>query len=297
MRLGAAVFLAALCAAAAPAAEVAGPTSGRASVDGAELEYRVSGSGEPVLFIHGSLFADAFAPLLKEPALKSYRLITYHREGYARSTHAAGPLSMARQAADARAILDALGIPRAHVVGQGYGGLIALQLALDAPERVQSLALMEPAIRSVIGETAAEPKPSKAMKAYEAGRRREALDLLLVLVNGGDYRAALAKSLPPGALDLAAKDLDVLIQDETPSRDAWTFGEAEAARLHLPVMSLAGEKTIPPYFRAHRDILKWMPQARGAVIAGAPHMMQLVNPSAVAQALAEFLAENPISAH
>ena len=297
MRLTAAILFAALlCAGFAIAAEPALAASGRVSVDGAELEYRVTGSGEPVLFIHGSLFADAFAPLLHEPALKGYRLITYHREGYAGSTHAPGSLSIARQATDALAVLDALDVKKAYVVGHGYGGLIALQLALDAPARIQSLALMEASIRPVLGGSA-DAKASRAMKAYEAGKRREALDLFLVLANGGDYRAAIVKALPPGAMDLAAKDLDRLVQDENPSRQAWVFGAAEAAQLPMPVLCLAGERTIPAYFRGHRDLLQWLPRSRGAVVAGAPHAMQMVNPNGVAQALADFFGENPISAH
>ena len=43
----------------------------RAGVDGMTLEYEVSGSGEPVVFIHGVLIADTFRPLLTEPSLAS----------------------------------------------------------------------------------------------------------------------------------------------------------------------------------------------------------------------------------
>ena len=54
----------------------------RASLDEAELEYEVSGTGEPVVFIHGAFIADTFRPLLAEPTLAGrYRLILYHRRG------------------------------------------------------------------------------------------------------------------------------------------------------------------------------------------------------------------------
>ena len=106
--------------------------------------------GEPVVLVHGSIIADAFAPLLVEPALTgSYRLVSYHRRGFAGSTHPDRPLSIAEQAAHCRALLAALGIDRAHVVGHSYGGVIALQLAMDAPELVRSLALLEPALLAV----------------------------------------------------------------------------------------------------------------------------------------------------
>jgi pimeloyl-ACP methyl ester carboxylesterase len=119
----------------------------RASLDGAELEYEVSGTGEPVVFIHGAFIADTFRPLLAEPSLAGrYRLIHYHRRGYAGSSRASGPVSVARQAADCRALLHHLGVERAHVVGHSYGGDVALQLALDSPGVAHSLALLEPGL-------------------------------------------------------------------------------------------------------------------------------------------------------
>ena len=64
----------------------------RVRIDGRELEYEVRGAGEPVVLVHGSHIADAFAPLLAEPTLtERYRLILYHRRGFAGSTHPDGP--------------------------------------------------------------------------------------------------------------------------------------------------------------------------------------------------------------
>src|SRR5215207_659158 len=85
----------------------------RASLDGAELEYEVSGTGEPAVCIHGALIADTFWPLLAEPSLAGrYRLILYNRHGYAGSSRASGTVSIAQQAADCRALLRHLGVQR-----------------------------------------------------------------------------------------------------------------------------------------------------------------------------------------
>jgi 3-oxoadipate enol-lactonase len=86
--------------------------------------------------------------LLAESALASgHELLVYHRRGYAGSTHAAGALTVAQHAADCRALLRHLGIERTHVVGHSYGSAVALQLALDSPELIESLALSSAAKR------------------------------------------------------------------------------------------------------------------------------------------------------
>jgi pimeloyl-ACP methyl ester carboxylesterase len=93
----------------------------RAQIHGRELEYEVRGAGEPVVLVHGSHIADAFAPLLAEPVLtERYQLILYHRRGFAGSTHPDGPLSIAQQATDCRALMQHLGVLCAHVVGPEY---------------------------------------------------------------------------------------------------------------------------------------------------------------------------------
>src|SRR5262249_49891250 len=119
----------------------------RASLDGVELEYEVRGIGEPVVLVHAGVFAGWYKPLLNELALADrYRVLTYNPVGYAGSSRVAGSVSIAQQAAHLRALMRHLGIQRAHLVGHSSGGNIILQLALDAPEMVGSLAVLEPAL-------------------------------------------------------------------------------------------------------------------------------------------------------
>jgi pimeloyl-ACP methyl ester carboxylesterase len=73
---------------------------------------------------------------MDQPALVGYRLIGYHRRGYAGSSRTAGPVTIADQAADLARLLDILGVERAYVAGHSYGGLIATQLTLTRPDLV-----------------------------------------------------------------------------------------------------------------------------------------------------------------
>src|SRR5205823_6113955 len=92
------------------------------AVNGGDLEYRVVGRGESVLLIHGSVVADAFKPMLSEPALSGYQLISYHRRGVAGSLRARAAFSIPNQAADALALPDSLGVFRAHWLAHSHAG-------------------------------------------------------------------------------------------------------------------------------------------------------------------------------
>ena len=78
-----------------------------------------------------------------------YQLVRYHRRGYAGSSTVGRSFSITDQATDCAELIRGLGIERAHIVGHSSGGPIALQLALDAPEMVESLVLLEPGLLDV----------------------------------------------------------------------------------------------------------------------------------------------------
>lgn len=106
-----------------------------------DIAYADEGSGFPLLLIHG-LAGDHEAWNPQIAAWRGrYRVIAPDNRGAGSSTQVDEPISTAGMADDMLALLDALGIDNAHVVGRSMGGAIAQHLALRAPDRVQSLAL------------------------------------------------------------------------------------------------------------------------------------------------------------
>lgn len=111
--------------------------------DGCKLSYHVRGEGPPVLFIQGvGVHGDGWLPQVDALAAAGYRCLWFDNRGMGRSQPLGAALTVERMSADARALMDAEGWASAHVVGHSLGGLVALDLALAAPERVRSLSLL-----------------------------------------------------------------------------------------------------------------------------------------------------------
>lgn len=266
----------------------------QAKIDGVTLEYEMQGSGEPVVFIHGALMGDTYAPLMDEPSLKGFRLIRYHRRGFAGSSPAADGLSIAGQAADCLALMRALDAEPAHVVGHSSGGAIALQLALDAPKAVRSLTLLEPALLGVPSGPQFFEQATAVLEVYGAGDKAAAVDAFLQAVCGKGYRDAVDRALP-GAMTQAVADSDAFFGVEFPSIGEWTFTSEDAARIKQPVLAVLGansEAVWPGWAEGHQRLLKWLPQAKPFVLRNAAHLLQVENPSGMANGLAAFLNGN-----
>ncbi len=110
--------------------------------DGCRLAYRVTGNGEPVLFVQGvATHGDGWAPQTDALA-DAFACLSFDHRGMGASQPFRRPLSIEQMANDAKALADAQGWRRMHVVGHSMGGLIAQQFALAWPERTQSLSLL-----------------------------------------------------------------------------------------------------------------------------------------------------------
>ena len=116
-------------------------------VNDISMYYEVHGQGEPLVLIPG-LSADVsdYARIIAELA-KHFRVIAFDNRGAGRSDKPDAPYSIAMMADDASALLDALGIRQAHIVGTSMGGRIAVDLALRHPEHVKSLVQVSTAMR------------------------------------------------------------------------------------------------------------------------------------------------------
>ena len=265
-------------------------TMQHARVNGVELEYDVTGDGEPVLLI-SPVVADGFLPLLSESSLAHrYRLITYHKRGWMGSTHTGASVSVADHAADSAALLAYLGVRRAHIVGHSSGAAVAVQLTLMQPEIVHTLALLELSLLSAPGAAAFLQKAGPAFDAYAAGRHDTALAEFLTAVSGLEWNACrtLLDRRVPGAVTAAMADADTFFGVELPALGAWTFGAAEARAISKPVLSVLGAETEPLWVEIAGLLRSWLPQTEECTIEGAGHLLQIQNPVAVAQGLADF---------
>lgn len=126
------------------------------------LEYAQSGTGAPVLMIHGTGGGFdqglAFGAALRR---RGHRIIAPSRFGYLRSSYPADP-SLANQAEALIALLDHLGIERLPIIGGSAGALSAAALALRYPDRCSALVLLVPAA-NVTGEDPVEMSPVQRM--------------------------------------------------------------------------------------------------------------------------------------
>jgi pimeloyl-ACP methyl ester carboxylesterase len=267
-------------------------------VPGAVIEYATEGSGPPVLLIHGALVADAvIVPLSGQPALtSSCQLIGYRRRGYAANgtTGIADGTTLADYAADAAALLRHLGMDKANVAGHSSGALISLQLAHDHPDLVASLALLEPPLADPDAlRRMQEQVLVPAMQCYLAGDREMATDVFFTGVLDADWKAVMEAAIP-GAVDQAVASADAFFGQELPAIGAWSFGPAEAATINVPVLSVLGTAS-DPFFSGSRPILHdWLRDVDDFDLAGASHLLQVMDPAGIAAALAGFFSGHPL---
>ena len=195
----------------------------RAAVAGTELYYERRGAGPPLLLIHG---LGANTEHWSEPFLaaleRDFELVVYDHRGCGRSAPLQGALTTASLAVDALALLDELGIERAHVFGISMGGMVAQELALAAPQRVLTLALG----CTSCGGTQSKPTDQAVVSALTSAALSRDMDRLLRtgfrFVVSAPYAAdpahfaafaAAAKAHPPTLALLLAQHKAVLAHD------------------------------------------------------------------------------------
>lgn len=263
-------------------------TTSLVPVGDAQLHVSDFGSGEPVVLVQTALTADELLPLARESALADFRKLVYHRRGYGRSSPARSPGSVTADAADCTALLTALGIDQAHIVGFSYSGAVAMQLASLEPRRVTSLTLIEPPPV----HTASAPEFRAANDELVRDRWDRgpavALDAFLSRVIGPTWRTTIEDTVP-GAAEQMARDASTFFDSDMLALLSWEFGPDDARRIICPVLHVAGSDSAPWFAQVRELVLGWLPRAEDVVVAGADHDLPLTHTAAVATAVASFL--------
>jgi pimeloyl-ACP methyl ester carboxylesterase len=263
-----------------------------ATIDGVRIHYTEVGEGEPLLLIMGfGMPGEAWLGSL--PFLHGFRAIYFDNRGTGLSDKPAGPYTIARMADDAAALLDHLGIERAHVYGVSMGGMIAQEVALRHPEKVRSLVLG----CTMCGGTQAKlPEPevietlmevvSNIGKPDPASWVERQLPLLFpaewVAANPGirDMLAMMVPLLPPTPPETAPHALAGIAEWSTYDR---------LPQIRIPTLVLHGDRDVLVPFENAAVLVERIPGAELEVIAGAGHGYPAQDPVRVHQVVTDFL--------
>ncbi len=122
--------------------EVTPVKKGKVRVDDIEIYFELYGHGDPLVLIAGTGISCAPWRIFQVPEFsKHYQVLIYDHRGLGRTDKPDMPYTTRLFASDCTGLMDALGIPKAHVMGHSMGGRVAQWLALDYPEKVRSLVL------------------------------------------------------------------------------------------------------------------------------------------------------------
>jgi len=263
--------------------------------DGAELHAEATGAGTPLLFIHE--FAGDHRSW--EPQVRyfsgAYLCITYAARGYPPSGVPADPAaySQARAVADAVAVLDGLGVERAHVVGLSMGGFAALHLLLRHPGRVLS------AVVAGAGY-GAQPDRQQAFRAeceaIAAAFEAEGSARVAPRYAAGPARVQFQNKNPHGWAEFAAALAEhsalgsaLTMRGVQARRPSLYALRGELSRIAAPVLIMAGDEDegcLEPALMLKRTI----PTSGLVVLPQTGHTANLEEPGAFNAAVDRFLA-------
>lgn len=254
-------------------------------IDDIQLHYEVHGEGEPLLFIHGlgGSLRDWDGQL--EYFAQHYRVLLVDVRGHGDSDKPRGPYSLRRFAADISALLHALKLESVHVCGISMGGMIAFQLAADAPQQVRSLTIVNAG-------------PAVVVNSFQVRRMLWQRALLLRLFSMRKLAEAIAgKLLPrPELADVRRAFVERMSRNRKREYRAsfraivgWSVLD-RLADMRMPALIVSGDLDYSSPAQKE-PFVKLMPNARMVVLEDARHALPVEWPERFNAVLAGFLAE------
>lgn len=253
-------------------------------LDAVDLAYTELGSGQPLVLIHGlggaqdnwQLQVPAFAPF--------YRVITLDLRGHGQSPKPRGPYRMSQLAADVAMLLMRLKARPAHVIGLSLGGAVALQLAIDEPDLVASLVLVNTLPRFISSQWRQRLQGARRfLDAYLGGMDKVA----------DQVAARLFPAVQQTPLRLEAASRLALNDPASYRASLWAVARFDVTFLldliTCPVLVIAGEQDTTLPLEAKRRLAKQLPRARFLVIPQSGHATPIDQPEAFNAAVLAFL--------
>jgi poly(3-hydroxyoctanoate) depolymerase len=260
-------------------------------LEGLGIHIRAVGDGPPVLLING-LGANTGVWANLEEVLSGFTLIEFDAPGTGRSEMPGLPVSVPRLARIATGVLDAVGVDCADVLGYSLGGIVAQQLAADAPERVRRLVLVATTVG--LGSVSSDAKSLLHIAAPARFLSEQLYAKSLGSLTGGRARhdPAWAKALsqdrmqqPPTLRGYIGQLLSLTFWSGLPLLE----------RIRQPTLVVGGEDD-PLAPSANAMLLAcWLPLAKLLLAPGEGHLMPVDPHSIVLEPIRRFFEADPLA--
>ncbi len=276
------------------------PRPGRVYAGGIDTFYLEAGHGEPVVLLHGLGSTNSgMLPTLDDLA-RSYRVIAPDLPGFGESSKPIRPYHAGFFARWLIALLDELGIQRAHLVGNSMGGRVALEVALRAPERVDRLALLSPAValkklrqfvplvRTIRPELAALPLPAQRAMVLLVTRalfaRSDRIDESWHQAAADEFLRVF--STARGRIAFFSALREIYLDAPSGPRGFWNRLEG----LSRPTLFLWGDRDVlvPAKFAGH--CARAVPSAESVVLEDCGHVPHFEHPEKTQALIRSFLS-------
>jgi len=271
-------------------------TSGYAPVLGGELYYEQCGAGPTVILVHAGI-ADLRMWDDQLPALaEHYTVVRYDTRGFGRTRSA--PVAFSNRQ-DLLALMDHLDLARAALVGCSRGGMIALDTALEAPERVTALGWIcsgisgwQPADELFTPEDIALYEAMEAAEAAHEHERTAELDVRLWVDGPRQPEGRAAEHVRRKVYEMALNNYRSHAQLFEAGLDAQTLDPPALARLgelRMPVLAIVGELDSPATPAAAAVLAAAAPQTQIITYPDAAHLPNMEHPARFNADLLAFL--------
>ena len=253
--------------------------------NGIRLNVVQAGSGPALVFLHGlgwdhQLWNDAISRYADR-----YHVIAGDTRGHGESDKPAGPYSIRQFADDWRGVLDALGIDKARLVGFSQGGMIAMQLAADQPERFAGLFLA--ATRCRVPPPPPGPRVDRAAKLRAEGPVASARDSAR-LIFSPTFMATRPDYIDAFVNQRAAAPAEPLLAAMQAGAGFDVCGQL--GRYAGPCTVVAGSADLLTSSDAVAEVAEAIPGAQFELVEGAGHMIPVEQPAVFYSLLDAFLA-------
>ena len=254
-------------------------TGKRVKINGMQMYYEVSGSGEPLIVLHGAYMNIPQMGSIIPRLAKTHRVYAVELQGHGRTTDIDRPITYQNLADDVAAFMDSLRIPRADVFGYSMGAIAGLQVAIRHPAKVNRLAFASGAydLRGWQPE-------------FTAFIPQMTVEMITAMPFAKEYPKLAAN--PNGFPELARK---LIALEKEPM--AW---EAEVKALKTPVLIIAGDADVATVehsvamFRllgggVMGDMGKPLPASRLAILPATSHTAVITQPELLHSLIEPFL--------